>query len=79
MLRRIFKSKKEDGCNALLQSLDEKIKTGKDYNNIALEGLQELREIAWQKAMKYRFDPVLSRTHDEYLQALNGLIMECTA
>ena len=54
-------------------------KTGKDNHIIALAGLQALREIAWQKAIKYRFDPVLGRAHDEYLQALNILIKECVA
>lgn len=76
MLRRMWRNKKEDGANALFKSLAEN-KTGKDHYSTALAGLQELREIAWQKAIKYRFDPVLGRTHEEYLQALNGLIKEC--
>ncbi len=77
MLRRILGNKKEAVASNLFDRLNEKNKTGKSQDNIALQGLQALRDIAWQKAIKYRFDPVLSRAHDEYLQALNGLIEEC--
>jgi hypothetical protein len=45
-------------------------------HNTVVEGLQALREIAWHKALKYRFDPVLSRTHEEYLSVLNNLLAE---
>jgi len=48
-------------------------------HNMALNGLQVLRDIAWQHAIKYRFDPVLSRAHQEYLNLLNGILMECEA
>lgn len=78
MLRRMWRSKKEAVEAGLSKCLAEN-KTGKDHYSTAIAGLQELREIAWQKAMKYRFDPVLGRAHDEYLQALNGLIKECIA
>lgn len=70
-----FKDRQEDGRDALLNSLQTK-KAGIPQYIIALAGLQELREIAWQKAIKYRFDPVLGRAHDEYLQFLNGLLKE---
>lgn len=52
-------------------------KTTYDQYNTAFEGLQALREIAWHKALKYRFDPVLSQTHEEYLTVLNNLLKEC--
>ncbi len=41
-----------------------------------VNGLQLLRDIAWDQALKYRFDPVLSRAHEEYLNLLNGLLQE---
>ena len=78
MLRRMWRKKKEAVEAGPFECLAYN-KTGKDHYSTALAGLQELREIAWQKAMKYRFDPVLGRTHEEYLQALNGLIKECVA
>lgn len=77
MLSQIWcRDKKEDAGNTLFSSLYDK-QTGDCDHNIALAGLQELREIAWQKAIKYRFDPVLGRAHEEYLDFLNGLIAEC--
>lgn len=36
--------------------------------------LQEIRDVAFQKALKYRFDPVLSKTHEGYLKLLNALL-----
>jgi len=55
-------------------------KTTSDRNhNTALNGLQALRDIAWQHAIKYRWDPVLSRAHEEYLNLLNGILKECEA
>ena len=66
--------KREDTVNILpnKQSRYEK-------NSIALVGIQEIRDIAWRHAMKYRFDPILSHAHEEYLTLLNGLIKECEA
>ncbi len=43
-------------------------------SNRLLIALQEVRDIAWQKAIKHRFDPVLSQAHEEYLKLLKGLI-----
>lgn len=45
----------------------------------ALLALQEIRDIAWHKAVKYRFDPVLGRMHEEYLNSLNEMIKEICA
>ncbi len=47
-----------------------------DKNINLLKGLQALREIAFFKAMKFRFDPILSREHNEYLTAINELLGE---
>lgn len=44
-----------------------------DYKRI-LQSLQEIRETAWQNAVKYRFDPVVGATHYDYLKKLNGLL-----
>ena len=46
-------------------------------DNTSLRKLQEIREIAWQQAIKYRWDPVLSRTHNDYLNMLNSMLNEC--
>ncbi len=48
-------------------------------DNTALKALQALRDIAWQQAIKYRWDPALSRAHEEYLTLLNGILKECGA
>ena len=66
------------GATNAPRSLAEKNKTERHYS-LALQGLQELREVAWQYAIKYRWDPVLSRAHEEYLTLLNGIIKECEA
>lgn len=53
-------------------------KTTNDRNhNTALNGLQVLRDIACCHAIKYRWDPALSRAHEEYLNLLNGILKEC--
>jgi hypothetical protein len=44
-----------------------------DSNRLMI-ALQEVRDIAWQKAMRYRFDPVLGQAHEEYLKLLKVLI-----
>lgn len=67
-------SKLEDAGHVLYE------KTTREMNhNTALNGLQLLREIAWQHAIKYRWDPALSRAHEEYLNLLNGILKECSA
>lgn len=43
----------------------------------ALHSLQCLRDIALEHAIKYRWDPVLGRTHSEYVEMLNGILEEC--
>ncbi len=39
-----------------------------------LVALQDIRDMAWQQAIKYRFDPVVGRAHEEYLKALNAAL-----
>lgn len=78
MLKRMLFNKKEDVASVPFRGLVDN-KTGKDQYNTALAGLQELREIAWHKAIKYRFDPVIGKMHEDYLNALNLLIKECVA
>lgn len=46
-------------------------------NSLALQGLQELRDIAFYLANKYRFDPMLGRAHEEYLTLLNSILTRC--
>lgn len=46
-------------------------------HSLAIIGLQALRDIAWQSAIKYRFDPVLSRAHNEYLTLIKVILEEC--
>lgn len=43
-----------------------------------LHALQDLRDTAWHSAIKYRFDPALSRAHDEYLKTLNHILKQGT-
>lgn len=44
-----------------------------DYSK-AIIALQGLRDFAWKKALKYRFDPVIGKMHDEYLTMLNDMV-----
>ena len=48
-------------------------------DSTALKALQALRDIAWQQAIKYRWDPAIGRAHEEYLRLLNGMLKECEA
>ena len=46
-------------------------------NSIALQGLQEVRDIALYLAKKYRWDPLLGKAHEDYLNILNKILKEC--
>lgn len=35
--------------------------------------LEEMLDYAWHNAMKYRFDPVAGRIHEEYLEMLKNI------
>jgi len=48
------------------------------HNSKAVQGLQEVRDIALYLAKKYRWDPMLGRAHEEYLNILNKILVECT-
>lgn len=39
-----------------------------------LSSIEMLRDEAWHKSLKYRNDPVLGKTHEEYLNNFNVLI-----
>lgn len=66
---------KKGGClRQPPQTPHEECLTYRKNNSICVDILQQLREMAWQNAIKYRFDPVLGKTHDEYLQALNTIM-----
>jgi hypothetical protein len=39
-----------------------------------ISSLEMLREDAWKDSLKYRFDPLLGKTHEKYLVNLNVLI-----
>jgi len=36
--------------------------------------IKTLRNIAWEHAIKYEYDPILGRTHEKYLDILNSII-----
>ncbi len=42
--------------------------------NCIISSLEMLRDNAWNDAMKFRYDPLLGKTHDKYLQNLNTLL-----
>jgi hypothetical protein len=48
-----------------------------DEHNFILLSLQEIREIALDFAIKYRFDPTIGRIHTSYLNMLNGILRGC--
>lgn len=39
-----------------------------------LQNISCVRDIAWQHSNKYKYDPHLSRVHNEYLEMLNLII-----
>ena len=41
--------------------------------NLTLVEIEELIDYAWQNAIKYRFDPVASRIHEEYLSMMKSI------
>lgn len=43
-----------------------------------INSIDMLRQEAWQKAIKYRFDPVIGKIHEENLQNLNTLLDHAT-
>lgn len=67
------------GATNTPKSLADENKTYGRDNSLAVQGLQEIRDMAWYLAVKYRFDPALGRAHVEYLTLLNGILKECEA
>lgn len=49
----------------------------KPNHALAIIGLQALRDIAWQCAIKYRWDPVVGKIHEEYLTMIKVILEEC--
>lgn len=41
--------------------------------NLTLLELEEMIDYAWHNAMKYRYDPVASRIHQEYLTMMKSI------
>jgi hypothetical protein len=39
-----------------------------------INSIEMLRDEAWHQSLKYRYDPVLSKVHDKFLQNLNVLV-----
>lgn len=72
------KQKKRAAGHSPWNRSNDTVETTEQYNdNTPLKKLQDIRDIAWQQAIKYRWDPVLSHTHNEYLAMLNEMIEEC--
>lgn len=69
--------KRAAGHSPWNQSNDAHNTSEQPQDNTPFKKLQDIREIAWQQAIKYRWDPVLSQTHNEYLAMLNEMIEEC--
>ncbi len=67
-----IQSKEQGVCSAPLGSLGSH-KTYTQYNSLMFQ-LQELIEIARYKTNKYRFDPAMRCTHEEYLTSLDKII-----
>jgi hypothetical protein len=67
-----LQSKEQGACNAPLGSL---VRHKTYTQNISLIfQLQELIEIARYNTNKYRFDPAMRCTHEEYLTSLNEIV-----
>lgn len=62
---------------SVVTTLPTNVNTEKTQYNTLLRSLQELRDIAWIQALKYRFDPAIGQAHAEYLDVLNGILKEC--
>lgn len=46
-----------------------------DYTRV-VKNLQALRNVSWQHAIKYAWDPTIGNIHNEYLTILNE-ILDC--
>ena len=46
---------------------------------VTLTALERVRSLALEKALRYRFDPTLSRVHQEYLEQITNLMGEYNA
>lgn len=67
--------KNRGATNASTNEKANEILTEEDYNKL-LAGMQVLRNIAWHHAIEYRFDPILSQAHEEYLNLANDILKE---
>ena len=47
---------------------------GHNKHTKMVKSLQALRDLALQKAVNYRFDPVIGQMHDEYYYMLSALL-----
>lgn len=65
--------KNRGATNAPTYDKTNNIITEEDYNKL-LVGMQVLRNVAWHHAIEYRFDPILSRAHEEYLNLANDIL-----
>lgn len=72
-----YNIKHGSAANTPIQCLTISNKNQEDHNTV-IEGLQDIRDMAWHLAMKYRFDPTLSVVHEEYLTLLNRVLKEFT-
>lgn len=44
-----------------------------NHTKICMCQVEEMIEYAWKQALKYRFDPVAGRIHEEYLSMIKNL------
>lgn len=39
-----------------------------------IHSLKVLRDVSWRNTIKYRYDPLIGRIHEQYLEGLNTII-----
>ncbi len=64
------------GARNTPQALSDENKTCDQYMP-TMSRLQDLRDLAWQNAIEYRFDPFVGGIHQEYLTTLNEILKGC--
>jgi len=67
--------KNRDASNVSINEPSNNILKQEDLNKL-LAGMQVLRNVAWHHAIEYRYDPHLSRAHEEYLDLANSILKD---
>jgi hypothetical protein len=67
--------KSKGATNALTQHTQNEVDNKNDHIKL-LAAMQAIRNVAWTHAIEYRYDPTMSRAHEEYLDLANNILRD---